>query len=447
VTAAVAVAGVTVPTTLALRDRTPEPTTATGPTATGPTATGPTATGPTATGPTATATIPAPARIRCSGDPAPRTPVPGLPAQTGVLGSLGGDPAAVDAALRTGWSVLGRVRDSRGPLDPATAVVRMVQRTDDGLIVASVGATGKGAKAAVGADVLVAGPDLAHLYAADTTTGFGGAGRRVLPPGMMISRAYLCQPDQLVVLAPPGSTGRVSWIAGIGPDLTLDQPHVDIPFRSDGVAVFTRPAPTETVTIRVEKDGRTLADTWYTIQTGPRPVAPSPAAIGAALARAPGDGTPAQALAVLRQQFTQVPVDQSDLSVLWTGTTPAGWTVAAAVTTLPGGAHYVWGGAVSASDRTQGIRYFDGLLAADQLDRTALVVRFPGPRSPVAVLFAGTRTVQLEHGAPTAGKQVAGGVIDEDGAGVTKIRVLDDAGQELTVVEAKKLTALPSPMN
>lgn len=94
-------------------------------------------------------------------------------------------------------------------------------------------------------------------------------------------------------------------------------------------------------------------------------------------------------------------------------------------------------------DPSAGIRYFDGLVAAGRLDRTALTFRFPGS---IAVFFTGTRTVQFEHGAPTAGRSATGGAIDPTGSAVTTTRVLDRTGAELTVVDARTgLTKLPSP--
>lgn len=177
-------------------------------------------------------------------------PAAGLPTPGTVAGSLGGDPRVVTAVLRVAWNdLLSRVAGPSGVggrLVPATAHVRMVQRADDGLIVGEVGATR--ADGRFGWEVFVVGPDIDHLYASSAVAAPEGSGGAALQQGgAFINQVTECGRTNVIVIAPPGSTGTMTRIGGT---------PVALPLRPDGVAVFA--APLHRAQVRVERDRQDL---------------------------------------------------------------------------------------------------------------------------------------------------------------------------------------------
>lgn len=128
------------------------------------------------------------------------------------------------------------------------------------------------------------------------------------------------------------------------------------------------------------------------------------------------------------------------MRVLWKGTTSTGATVAAAVSTLPSGARYVWGG------MTDGRRTyrFDGLLAADRWDRTAIVYQLPLEGHPLAIFVAGEAEVHVQHGDATGTEDVTGGKVDPSGDGAVVTAFTRDGDRRpLEVVSTSRLVPAP----
>lgn len=322
--------------------------------------------------------VPAPATDRpavrqCTLDNAPLRPVPPsrdrLPVQRDVPGALGGDARTVDAVLRVGWAALradGMVPNS---LEARTAKVIMVSRIE-GQIVGLVGASGNGRR--VIQDAWVWGPDPSRLAA--ITAGASGAAfplRKPYPEGEIVLRAVpVCGVWHVVVVAPPGSTGQVTWVGAITPDLRGVRRTIAVPLRADGVAAFrvgwTFPR------FRIERAGRVLWDQGYqgAVPDYPWP-RPTEAELRAIAARAPGDGDPAVVWSIVERHLNGfgLPVPASDQRVLWTGRSGSR-TVAVMASTLPGGVSFV--STASASVPTAWFEGYGGLLAPGALDRTVL---------------------------------------------------------------------------
>jgi hypothetical protein len=290
------------------------------------------------------------------------------------------------------------------------------------------------------------GPDVRHLGVHADAAVLGGKplGHPFVGGDAYVGQVMDCGPPRVVVFAPAGSTADVSWVTGVSADLVATRPVSAIPLRPDGVAVLARPQTGKLITVRVHQGGRLIASEYYeALANGPG--GPPPDAIAHAVAAAPGDGDKTLALDDVRQPFSWVPVSWSDPRVLFTGRTASGYTVAAAVGTLDGGALYLWGGASVASKRGT-IMYFDGLLTADRLDRTAFVYHPPVGGHPIAVFFTGVRQVEIRRGTEIRTSTVEGGLVVENGDTVTGIRVLGTDGQPLPVVDARtQLTRLPDP--
>lgn len=373
-----------------------------------------------------TGTTAPPARPISCGPSRPAAPAaPGLKTPVPVPGSLGGDLATVTAVLRSAWRDDLSRQDVLGQrLDPTTAHVRMVQRTDDGLIVGVVGATVPGGR--YGWETFVVGTDPQHLSAASAVGAFEGSGGTALPQrGAFLNQTGECGRTNVVVVAPPGSTGTAAWVTDVAADGTVRGGDQPIPLRPDGVAVFPPPAAAGSVRVRLVHEGREVGS--LAVGEGGGSTAPSAGAISAAAGAAPGDGDRAAAAGLLRQQFHEVPLAQADLRVLWRGR-DGDRTAAVATTRLPTGARYVWG-AVSTSPGGP-LRYFDGVLPAAGLDRSALRFRPEGSDRAV-VVFAGTRQVTVDG----QRRSVAGGLVV---AADAEVQV---AGLDL--VESTDLTRLP----
>jgi hypothetical protein len=364
---------------------------------------------PAATAPTPSAR---PAAATCVPPYASIKPVAGLRAPGPVAGSLGHDLPIVTAVLRAGWNdLLVRTPVPGGRLDPATAHVRMVQRTEDGLIVGDVGATRPDGK--VGWDVAVVGTDVNRLKVDHNASVYEGSGGRALPNGgtAFINQITACGVTYVVVMAPAGSTATATWTADVRADGTLVGGSAPVPMRADGFAVFPPPVQNREIRVAVSKDGREI----YSLNVGTRttqPRRPSHEELATSLERAPGDGDWPIAVELIQQQWHLVPVDQSDPRVLWSGRTASGHTVVVATTALPSGARYVWGAAESA---TPGPFFpFDGLLGSGKLDDTALVIRMRVAGNATAVVFTGTHRVHAGSRTTTA----TGGLIVEGGGPV-----------------------------
>lgn len=381
----------------------------------------------------------APAAAGCPPAVAPSTERR-LAVQQAVAGSLGGDRAAVDAVLRVAWAQITSFQGARVPrFDPGRARVHMVQRTADGGVVGLVTATGTAGGAYT--DVLVFGPSVRHLVTSSSGSISGGEPLRTrfLGGDAYVGLTEGCGPPRVVVVGPPGSTARITWTAAVAADATFDRQVRTVPMRPDGVGVVDRPTRAG-ITVRVEAGGRTLRDDGYGLNPD-SPRGPDVAAITRQLATAPGDGDPATALQILRQQYSRLPVDQGAPRVLWKGR-GSGITFAVAVTTLAGGAHYLWGGAVTPGP---GIPYVDGLVAADRLDGTAYAFRPMVSGGPWVVFFTGTRRVTVTVAGATRTSTVAGGLIVPGNARIT---VTDRDGTPVRLVDARtQLVHVPPPAN
>lgn len=368
----------------------------------------------------------------------PAQPAPGLRPQRDVAGSLGGDPRVVTAVLRVGWAALSRLSSRHD--DPATARVRMVTRDTDGWIVAAVTATSR--TGGWPGQMVVSGPDVGHLSTDQAGMLFGDS-----PPqdkyvgGEAVLGQTSCQRTRIVAVVPPGSTGTATAVTWIAADLTPSPAPLTVPFGSDGVAVFAPPTFDTSTLVELRKDGR-LIRSLHLGGSDKRVPGPSAASILVAAQRAPGDGDAGLAQQLLTYAPRSLPVTQTDVRVLWKGTTSTGATVAAAVSTLPSGARYVWGG------MTDGRRTyrFDGLLAADRWDRTAIVYQLPLPGDPLAIFVAGEAEVHVRHGDSTGVEDVTGGKIDPNGDGAVVTAFTRDGDRRpLEVVSSSGLAPAPGP--
>jgi hypothetical protein len=392
-------------------------------------------------GPPAATTAPA----ACSPEPGPAAP--GLRSQGTVAGSLGGDPATVTAVLRVGWQRLRQATGSGTPLDPATATVRFVQRAADGTIVGLVDATGSDRR--LGRQVVaVTGtrPDRLSTERLEDENGL------LSMPKELVTVVRACGHPRVAVLVPPGTAATLFEVTDVEADATVNRRTRPVPVRPDGVAVLDQPtAPTARLVLRppVRSGAAGLEVGVGLLPAVPACVRVSPPGSGCttfqqAVAAAPGDGDQRQAVDLLRQPGS-LPLTHVDLRVLWRGTTNGG-TVTAAVTTLPSGAQYVWGGMTSKG--VPGNAGFFGVLPAGGLDRTVLIYRSPevleGSQvapNVVAILVPGTVQVRATVDGVQRTVTATDGILFK-GRTFTGITVTRADGTRLRTVE---VFALPSP--
>lgn len=364
----------------------------------------------------------------------PAAAAPGLVPQRDVRGSLAGDPTVVDAVLRTGWATL--VEDGNtSRLAAGTARVVLAERAGGQIVGVVTARTGTRVDQAY-----VVGPDAARLR------GQGGGSSLTLPRtgprpdgDLLVGTVDVCDVPQLVVVAPPGTTGTLTWVTRIGAQLTVDRSVADVPLRADGAVVYAPPVPQ--ATLRLEQGGRLVTE--QRLSLGVRSWDPDAEEVRRAVAAAPGDGDPDLVEEIVSHQPDPPAVAQSGLRVLWTGRTRGGITVAVAVTTLRSGAQYVWAGSGKGAGATQ--EDWSGLLPAGALPRTVLAWRLtehPKVLAVVAVGGAESYTTGTDTSSVTAFDT---GALIEDGAGINSVSVYA-AGQQLigTQVPGEGLTPVPS---
>jgi hypothetical protein len=351
-------------------------------------------------------------------------PVPNgdrLPGQRNVRGSLGGDAELVTAVLRAGWSVL-RADPGGSSLDPDTARVELVERVE-GQVVALVSAAGLQRRLL--ADTWVWGPDADNLVGMlDGVVRSPAPVRTAYPIGDVIVQARpLCGHRYVVVVAPPGTTGRASWISAITPQLRAERSATAVPMRADGIAVFRSDA--RDLRIRLERARRVLWDLGLQQDHVPPPWRPTEEELDRVAAEAPGDGDPGllRTIAGMTLGATDLPVQQSDPRVLWSGRAGSA-TVAVATCLLPGGVRYVTGASSTAVNSLTGPYYF-GLLAPGALERTVLAWRPSLRGKPVAVFAVGGLRAEavLANGDVTRFELSGGGGVLDSAAAVRRVRV------------------------
>jgi hypothetical protein len=369
---------------------------------------------------------------------------PRLPVQRDVAGSLGGDPAAVKAVAQAAW---GTMSSYKPELDPAHVRVYVAHQAEDGWIVGLATGTDRTEHALM--DVPVVGPDLDHL--SGLTNGWvedGTPQRQRFTRGDTYAGVVDCGPPRALVVGPPGSEGEARWTAGIAADATVDLRRQPMTLRPDGFAVATLSVPSSAVVgVRVVRDGRVLAsDVLYGRDV---PKEPAMAEMRRRTLSAPGNADKKLASGILSSQHPTVPVPQHDVRVLWAGQ-GGGTTVAVAVSTLPSGAQYLWGGLLTWDDGQSGVEPFTGVVAAGALDRAAYTVQSspgvvpPGTSRPLAVFFTGTRQVDVTSGGRTRTSTVTGGVVVDPGATVV---VHGPDGTPLPLVDVRsELVQLDDPM-
>ena len=369
---------------------------------------------------------------------------PGLRPQDPVPGALGADPATVTAVLRVGWGLLRKGTTGAPRPDPATAEVRLVDRAADGDIVGLV--TTRDRRGGFSDLVVVTGPGPDRLRAERArANGYGTSAATV--GTVVVARPEACGHPRVVILAPPGSTATTSRVTGVRPDATLRTEVRPVPVRPDGVAVFDQ-VTTPGVQLDVLAAGGSapkaalqLGPNLAAVSCVPRSTGPGCTTLAQAVAAAPGDGDPAQALSAL-QGVPVFPVPASDLRVPWRGRIDGG-TVTAALVTFPGGAGYVWGGV--AIPGMTGTYSFYGLVPADRLDRSALVFRVQdeaGGAVGTVVFVPGTATVRATVGGAPRTLTARGGVLLSGGP-VSGITVTAADGSTLPVVDVQGLEGLP----
>ena len=374
-------------------------------------------------GPPATA----PADDSCADWRSRRVADPRLPAQRDVLGSLGGDPAAVTAVAEAGWGAM----RSDGELDVGRTRVQAVQRTTDGWILGVVTGSDRAGRLAFTAHV--AGRSLTDLRSGMFGGGIGGEEPILtrFAGGDSTGVDFVgCGPDRVVVIGPPGSEGRVSWIAGIRADATVDRRTERVAVGPDGVGVAARPAPGQDLAVRVVDDGRVL--TVSALSRGPHPLTgPDEPTLARLLQAAPGDADPGIAAKILARQSWEPSVPQADPRVVWAGGRgPV--TTAVAMTRLEGGAWYVWGG-LTVGPWNGGAQVFEGLLPSAGLAGSAF-------RFESAVFFDGTHRVDITSKGSTRTETVTGGLFLDPGATVV-VRAADGTAPADVDVQ----TDLPRP--
>jgi hypothetical protein len=345
-----------------------------------------------------------------------------LPAQRNVPGSLGGDAELVTAVLRAGWSAM-RAEAGGSLLDPGTAHVQLVQRVE-GQVIALVSATGLDRRLL--GDTWVWGPDADHLV------GMSAGGARSPRPmrtaygigDVLLQAIEVCGLRYVVVAAAPGTTGRASWISAITPQLRAERSSMTVPMRADGIAVFRSDAPD--LRIRLERAGRSVWD--GPLQSGIEGSPwqrPTEKDLDRVAAEAPGNGDPdiLRSMVNMGLDGSNLPVQQSDQRVLWSGRAGSG-TVAVSTCTLPGGVRYVTGGASRGVGSLNGPYYF-GLLAPGALERTVLAWRPNLPGKPLVAFAVGGLRAEavLADGDVARFALSGGGGVLESGATVRRVRV------------------------
>jgi hypothetical protein len=388
-----------------------------------------------------------PRPFRCPRATAPPAPVPGLPAQRDVAGSLGGDPAAVLAIARAAWGPLSQT--ANGALDPALTRVQVAHRAEDGWIVGL--ATGRDRTGRLLADVPVVGPDLGHLaglsegWLEDTKPT-----RQRFMRGDAFATILECGPPRALAIVPRGAAAEATWTTGVAADGTIEQEAPALTPRSDGLVVTTLSVPpTGTATVRVHRGNRNLATDTLLGRDAPK--GPSRAEMGRKLQSAPGNLADRKSKAGLVDQtyLIQLPVPQRDARVLWAGQGADHVQAVAAVSTLPSGAQFLWGSTVTVDRGQSGVQPFNGVVAAGALDRTAYRLQpsketvQPGHPRPQGIFFTGTRRVEVTSGGTTRTETVTGGLMVDEAATVV---VRDPDGTPLPLVDVRSdLPRLPGP--
>lgn len=363
-----------------------------------------------------------------------------LPAPRDVPGSLGGDAAVVSAVLAQGWAGL-RAGDAERQLDPGTARVLMAERVE-GQVVAIVAADGKGRRRID--ETWVWGPDARHLV---TRSSGGAAGSSPLRTRYAIGDVFLveieiCAHRYVALAAAPGTTGRITSLTAITPELRAVQDTRPVPLRPDGIAVFRSDAGD--VRLRLERAGRVV---WNTGFQSWNPLFPglTDAEIRRIALAAPGDGSRGLVATILGMGFAgSLPVRPSDQRVLWTGRVGRA-TVAVPACTLPGGITYVVPGAAVAGGSLLDSGY-GGLVAPGALGRTVLAWRLTQSADALAVYAAGgVRAEAVLAGGAVVPFRLSGGggVLPSPGA-VRLVRAYDAGGRLIgEQVPGAGLTPLP----
>lgn len=362
-----------------------------------------------------------PTEPRCVAEsPGPRPPLKvRLPVQREAPGSLGGDAELVAAVLRAGWRGLAMGLDPR--LDPTTARVHLVQEVEGQVV--GVFTAADTARQEL-AEVVVQGPDRGSLVGHRT----GGVQsprpvRTTFAEGDAFVKAVeVCGRRHVVAAAPPGTTGRVSWTSGIGPDLRPQRTELAMPMRADGTGTVRVESSWDR--IRLQRAGRVLFD------GGPngfsRSFGMTEADQDRVAAEAPGDGDPVlvRTFVKLTLGATSFPFPESDQRVLWTGRVGR-TTVAFGTSALPNGVRYVTGSATSTKDALSG--YYLGLLEPGALERTVLAFRAYVPGRPLVAFAVGGARAEAVLGTGEVARFAlsGGGGVLETGAAVSTVRVYD----------------------
>lgn len=348
-----------------------------------------------------------------SGEAVPATDVPGLPVtQTGVRGSLGGDQELVRAAARVGY-VTEATGHGGAHFVAATTRVELLERVD-GQVVGLV--TVRDADRKNLGLAYVVGPDAAGLRGVGQGDTIAGTPITTpFPKGSSdIGAVLVCGRPYGVVVAPPGTAVRASWVTDIAASGEGVVTDTTVPLGADGSAVF--PLTAANVHVRVPGNDALLS-------TGGELFGPPPDAVARAVAAAPtsGDPDPTTVGAIVAGQPDVVPVPQSGLRVLW-ACESGGLTVAIAATRLPSGAYYVWAGSAVGTDGSPD--GWSGILPAGGLDRALLAWSLSQrPGRPVVVWSArGGSQVTFTPGGATD-LLLRGGAIRSPGEGIRRVTV------------------------
>jgi hypothetical protein len=296
-------------------------------------------------------------------------PATELPRPAGVRGSLAGDRALVDSVLVVGWQGIRRAGVDKGrTMDPATLRVRFVERVGGavlGLVTVTDRAGGwQVAQWVAGpADALVPTENVSMA----TEPGDGARGQRYAGDDpLVLAAAQVCGRTYAVVLAPPGSSARLTPGVTIGADTRPVAGPARTVALATGLAVLeAESGPTVRVTRgRTVLGNRALAgDGWLDPAREP-----TDTDIARAVAAAPGTVDPDLAYATVRTASTGIVTTTGDRV---TGVRVLGGrdgTVLVALT-LPSGATYVTDGTGGGTTVSS---YYGGLLPAGGLDRTFL---------------------------------------------------------------------------
>lgn len=367
-------------------------------------------------GPAATGTAPAAGGCVDTRRPHPPVEVPPLPRQPDVRGSLGDDPATVQAVLTEGFAtLLTSGPDGRPAADlvPASARVLLAERAA-GQILGLVAASGSSGYATA----WVVGPDATHLRGHWSSSGDTDA---EIAATYESTSVVVCDREFAVLMVTPGSTGRISWISDVTAAGEMVRTSAAVPLRPDGTAVFPTPPGPRQLTL----NGRPAVLSGV-LASGPKRF--PTADVERAVAAAPGaaDATLVRDL-VYAGGNNSLRLPLSDLRVLWKGTVGDS-SVAVSSVRFPSGASYVW---TAWNDGSESDTGYGGVLRAGALDRTVFAsVLTDRPGKPLLVVASeGVRAEIVRGDAVEVVNLSGGGVVVPNGAGVTIVRVYDAAGR------------------